>query len=269
MGNISSGGNEGLFKLAENAAPDENRLMPSERSYVKSSKTISVEEAVALMKKRKKDPSLRIKGGLDDETASLKNAKKEEPKQEESVEQMLPLAEVVEDLISSAKKSNTDLVNPIEGKSLGKTPKLKKVTSLDIFNAISFVSAKVCSVVSVVNKLQNDISSEGSSRRNSDNTESTLTKFKSSSHKVTFILNGMEFTVKCLNQVKDTEAHTVVFVFSDDGDSFFTPPMQSELEVKYDGVPEQGKLYYFGMCFSLKALGLKFLGFLYDENSAH
>lgn len=129
------------------------------------------------------------------------------------------------------------------------------------------MSANVCSVASAVNKLQNDISSVGSSRSNSDNNESTLSDFKSSSHKVTFILNGMEFTVKCLNQVKDTEAHTIVFVFSDDNDSFFTPPMQSELEIKYDGVPEPGKVYYFGMCFSLKALGLKFLGFLYDENS--
>lgn len=268
MGNFSGGGNEGLFKLAENAAPDENRLMPSERKYLRSSKTVSVDEAVALMKQRRKDPSLRIKGGLDDETASLKNAKKEEVKKEEPVEQMLPLVEVAEDLIPTAKKSNADLVNQIEGKSTGKTPKLKKVTSSDILNAISFVSAKVCSVVSVVNKLQNDISSVGSSRSNSDNNESTLRDFKSSSHKVTFILNGMEFTVKCLNQVKDTEAHTIVFVFSDDSDSFFTPPMQSELEIKYDGVQEPGKIYYFGMCFSLKALGLKFLGFLYDENSA-
>ena len=78
MGNISSGGNEGLFKLAENAAPDENRLMPAERSYIKSSKTVSVEEAVSLMKQRKKDPTLRIKGGLDDETASIKSHKNEE-----------------------------------------------------------------------------------------------------------------------------------------------------------------------------------------------
>ena len=42
---MSDGGNDGLFELAEKAAPDENRLMPAERTYLKSSKTVSVEEA--------------------------------------------------------------------------------------------------------------------------------------------------------------------------------------------------------------------------------
>jgi hypothetical protein len=228
-------------------------------------KTVSVDEAVALMKQRKKDPSLRIKGGLDDETASLKNAKKEEAKKEEHVEQMLPLIDAE---MHSSKEAT--LATPINVSSFVKPVKSKKVTTLDILNAISMVDSKVHSVINEVTSLHKKIiyNETGSSVKNTDSSVSTLNEFKSNSHKVTFILNGMEFTVKCLNQVKDTEAHTIVFVFSDDNDSFFTPPMQSELEIKYDGVPEPGKVYYFGMCFSLKALGLKFLGFLYDENSA-
>ena len=50
---MSAGGNDGLFKLAENAAPDENRLMPAERTYPKGVGAVSLEEAVALMKQRK------------------------------------------------------------------------------------------------------------------------------------------------------------------------------------------------------------------------
>lgn len=254
---MSAGGNAGLFDLAENAALDDNRVMPSERTYPKSGSTVSINEAIALMKKRKTDPSLRIKGGLDDTTDAVrKGAKKTnvkpaaQPTKVEAAENASPEPpRAQEDTDAKHAKphkgrmSNSELVAAMEGINNRITGLHKTIDSIYVDYKNSKAPSKEVASVDI------------------------LREFKSSSHSVTFMLNGMEFTVKCLNMVKDTSLHTLVFVFPDDGDSFFTPPMQSELKVKYDGVEEEGQLYYFGMCFSIKKLGLKFLGFIYDNNS--
>ena len=245
---ISSGGNESLFRLAESAAPDENRLMPSERTYLKSSSTVSVEEAVALMKQRKKHPEMRIKGGLDDESDIVK---KNNPRGANK-------------LIDESAENN-DAAKPIEPvgitdggvEDLG-AKRRRRRGSDDILTKV------MASLDSRVAALQKSLSATSSAEKNAAK-EDRLSAFKSGSHKVVFKLNGMEMSVKCLQMVKDTEAHTMVFVFDDSGDSFFTPPKNSELQVKYDGIDEPGALFYFGMVFTVKALGLKFLGFLYDD----
>lgn len=251
---MSEGGNEGLFKLAEAAAPAEDRLMPTERTYLKSDKMVSVEEAVALMKKRKKDPSLRIAGGLDDTSDAVRRHHGASVGPGDSGEDDLPgMAEMLAEAEAGAETKSTI-------KDAGAKASRRRVRiSSDLEASVAALDARLSGLVKVMTKAvaRPEIKPEP--------VKDVLQEFKSGSHRVTFLLNGMEFSVKCLQMVKDTAAHTVVFVFPDDGESFFTPPMQSELEVKYDGGPVEGKMYYFGMCFSLKALGLKFLGFLYDD----
>lgn len=245
---MSFGGNEGLFKLAENAAPDENRLMPSERKYPQSTSMVSVEEAVALMKQRKKNPELRIKGGLDDTSDAVKKSR---PRGANKL-----VGEIVE---------NNDAAKPIEPvgitddgmEDLGAKRRRHRGSDDRLAKVMSSLDLRVAA-------LQKSLSAASAPEKNVAR-EDKLATFKSGSHKVVFKLNGMELTVKCLHMVKDTEAHTLVFVFDDSGDSFFTPPKNSELQVKYDGVDEPGVLFYFGMVFTVKALGLKFLGFLYDD----
>lgn len=249
---MSEGGNEGLFKLAEAAAPAEDRLMPTERTYLKSDKMVSVEEAVALMKKRKKDPSLRIAGGLDDTSDAVRRHHGASVDTGDSGEDDLPgMAEMLGEAPHTARKE----------------PRRRqpgKASMSDIQSAVSLLDARLSGLVKVMTKAVS-ARAEPPAQAKPEPAKDVLQEFKSGSHRVTFLLNGMEFSVKCLQMVKDTAAHTVVFVFPDDGESFFTPPMQSELEAKYDGGPVEGKMYYFGMCFSIKALGLKFLGFLYDD----
>lgn len=257
---MSAGGNEGLFKLAEAAAPDENRLMPNERTYQKSSKTVSVEEAVALMKSRKKNPELRIKGGLDDQS----DAVRVKPKANKGTQ------EVAKEDTSKSPEANEPLdVFKDVVREIGQTRKAQrsKTTGRVTTGEIAGLLAAIGSRVDVVDKLLGKVLAKiDLSSKPQVAPKDVLETFKSSSHKVTFIMNGMEFTVKCLNMIKDTTSHSMVFVFKDDGDSFFTPPMKAELKVKYDGIDESGQLYYFGMNFSVKDLGLKFLGFLYDES---
>ena len=237
-----------LFKLAENAAPDENRLMPAERTYKRTSETVSVEEAVALLQKRKKNPDLRIKGGLDDNSDAVrKNTRKKDVK--------APIAD-------EAKVEQGDLFKPVEQKQAQASSHKGRVTTSEIMGALSAVSAGLADLKKKVGAVPPPAKAEPVKER-----MDPLSEFKSSEHSVTFMINGMEFTVKCLNRIKDTELHTVVFVFPDKGDSFFTPPLQSELKVKYDGVEDSGTLYYFGMCFTVEKLGLKFLGFIYYDGS--
>lgn len=245
---MSSGGNEGLFKLAESAAPDENRLMPSERTYLKSSSTVSVEEAVALMKQRKRNPEMRIKGGLDDESDAVKKSKP------------TGVNRLVDDV--GENKEEPKPIEPVgiaDGglEDLGQRRRRRRGSD----DVLAKVVASLDSRMAV---LQKSLSAASSAEKNAAK-EDRLSTFKSGAHRVVFKLNGMEMAVKCLHMIKDAEAHTLVFVFDDSGDSFFTPPKNSELQVKYDGVDEPGVLFYFGMVFTVKALGLKFLGFLYDD----
>lgn len=248
---MSSGGNEGLFKLAESAAPDENRLMPSERVYRQSTSTVSVEEAVALMKQRKKNPEMRIKGGLDDESDAVK---KNKPK----------LSPKVNELVGTVFDAADEMAKPIEPVGiaddgfvdLGGKRRRRRKSDDAIAKVVADIDARMV-------MLQKSLSSKPSQKDAA--AEDKLATFKSGSHKVTFVWNGMEMAVKCLHMIKDTDAHTLVFVFDDSGESFFTPPKGAELQAKYDGVVEPGVLFYFGMVFTVKALGLKFLGFLYDD----
>lgn len=245
---MSFGGNEGLFKLAESAAPDENRLMPSERTYLKSSSTVSVEEAVALMKQRKKNPDLRIKGGLDDTSDSVKRSKLGKDARKL----------VKDEVVDAAEAASVEPLGITDGGlvSLEAKPRRRRRSDDALAKVMADIDARMAT-------LQKSLAARTSQKEAVP--EDKLTTFKSGSHKVVFKLNGMEMTVKCLHMIKDADAHTVVFVFDDSGDSFFTPPKESELRVKYDGVDEPGVLFYFGMLFTVKALGLKFLGFLYDD----
>ena len=262
---MSAGGSEGLFKLAESAAPDEHRIMPSERRYLPSSTTVSVEEAVALMKKRKMDPSARIKGGLDDESDYVRIRKQSSPKAVQSLKnaESGEISELVKKVLEYGQQKPEADQKQEEKPAKRRAARDRSVDS-DILKAICELALRVPTVQDVVD----GVLKGQAARLQSDPVEEpvdALKVFKAGSHSVTFMLGGMEFTVKCLNMVLDKESHTLVFVFDADGDSFFTPPMRSELMVKFDGRQHPGKLYYFGMNFSVKDLGLKFLGFLYDD----
>lgn len=248
---MSEGGTSNLFSLAENAAPAEDRLMPAERTYPKSSATVSVVEAIALLKKRKANPELRIKGGLDDTSEAVRKTHKKQAEQN-----TLPA-----DASSDPEYGQHELAVVDEKKPPRRT---KNKALEEATDALLHMKHQIDSIHKTVDRIEGATSKAG--KKDAVKTD-VLQEFKSNSHSVTFMLNGMEFTVKCLNMVKDASSHTLVFVFSDANDSFFTPPMQSELQVKYDGLEEPGKLYYFGMCFSLKQLGLKFLGFIYDDST--
>lgn len=256
---MSSGGNAGLFDLAEKAVLDDNRLMPSDRTYPKSSNTISINEAIALMKKRKADPSLRIKGGLDDTSEAVRKDHKKHTQPQQATGK-----------IDTGDSSAPDIgmeVQPKPAKAAAVKTHRGRTSNAELMGFVEALDNRLITLHKSVDLLQKSISSRNTSRNDDVAPVDVLKEFKASSHAVTFMLNGMEFTVKCLSMEKDTSAHTVVFIFPDDSEAFFMPPVQSELEVKYDGVKEDGKLYYFGMCFSLKKLGLKFLGFIYDNNS--
>lgn len=262
---MSAGGSEGLFKLAESAAPDEHRIMPSERRYLPSSTTVSVEEAVALMKKRKMDPSARIKGGLDDESDYARIKRQSIPTAVLSLKKAESdgLSELVKKVLEHGQQKQKADPKQEEKPAKRRAARDRSVDS-DILKAICELALRVPTVQDVVD----GVLKGQAANAQSDPAEEPVDKlkvFKTGSHSVTFMLGGMEFTVKCLNMVLDHESHTLVFVFDADGDSFFTPPMRSELTVKFDGRQHPGKLYYFGMNFSVKDLGLKFLGFLYDD----
>lgn len=252
---MSAGGNDGLFKLAENAAPDENRLMPAERTYPKGVGAVSLEEAVALMKQRKKDPSLRIKGGIDDTSDAVR---KNKPK---LTPESMKLVDPVFDATDATAKPIAPVGITDEGMVGLGHPSRRRRKPKEFDDLVAKVLANIDTRMTVLQKSLAATAAPGKTAAKEDK----LSTFKSGVHKVTFMLDGMEFSVKCLSMIKDTAAHTVVFVFDDSGETFFTPQMKSELKVKYDGVEDPGTLYYFGMSFSMDALGLRFLGFIYSD----
>lgn len=265
---MSNGGDAGLFQLAEKAAPREDRLMPTERTYLKSSATVSINEAIDLMKKRRADPLQKLKGGLDDDSEEVRIGYKPpvpgKPKATipNDFLQEIQIPEVIIDEETPAPtKTKTN-----KGKSKDTNIRLGLLTAhiATLNQGIGKLAERILGVEAVVSDLSKD-SKEPSGTPNLPERD-VLTDFKAQSNKVTFLMNGMEFTVTCISMIKDEAAHTVVLAFSEDTDAFFTPPMQSEIQIKYNGQLEPGHLYYFGMSFSLKSLGLKFLGFLYDDS---
>ena len=237
---MSEGGNEGLFRLAENAAPDPDRLMPSERTYAKSGTTVSLQEALSKMKARKAKEIGQIPGGLSDPSVSTRQKEEKTDPFEGFVgpDEMAP---------ETPAKS---------GKA--KATKSTKVSAQGIASILSAL-ALLGKEVKALKELLPHAHSEDEEK------EDRLEYFRKQRHRVTFRLNGMEFTVSCLKMVRDANAHTIVIPFLADTEAFFTPPQQSELKMAYDGQEIDGKLFYFGMSFTLPELGLRFLGFLYDD----
>ena len=236
---MSEGGNEGLFKLAEQAAPDPNRLMPTERKYAKTTKTLQLSDALSLMKGRKSNKVPVIPGGLDDPAASLKASVQKEEKN--------PFAGFIgpsEELPSETSTSKRQ----------------KKLSPQSISTVLSTLAFLVKEVKALKEKLTKPEKPE-----KEDFQQDILARFKQEKHRVTFKLNEMEFTVTSLGLIKDASTHTLVLPFSSETEAFFTPPMQSELKLSYDGKAIDGKIFYFGMCFTVPELGMKFLGFLYDD----
>lgn len=241
---MSDGGNEDLFKLAEQAAPDPNRLMPTERKYAKTSKTINLSDAMSLMKARKVKKSPPIPGGLDDPAASLKS---EQPETEMNPfegftgpAETVDLAELQKEILASGKSQ-------------------RKISP----KGISAILSALVFLVKEIKALKERLTKPDKSDK--EEAQDILERFKKEKHRVTFRLNEMEFTVTCLGMIKDASTHTLVLPFSSETEAFFTPPMQSELKLSYDGSPVEGKIFYFGMNFSVPELGVRFLGFLYDD----
>ena len=244
---MSDGGNEDLFKLAEQAAPDPNRLMPIERKYAKTSKTLNLSDAMSLMKARKVRKSPPIPGGLDDPAASLKS---EQPETEinpfegfTGPGETVDLAELQKEILASNKSQR----------------KLSPKGVSAILSALVFLVKEIKALKERLTK------PDKPDKPDKEEAQDILERFKKEKHRVTFRLNEMEFTVTCLGMIKDASTHTLVLPFSSETEAFFTPPMQSELKLSYDGSPVEGKIFYFGMNFSVPELGVRFLGFLYDD----
>ncbi len=147
-------------------------------------------------------------------------------------------------------------------KAKGRRP--SRQTTSELMKGICIVQHQVDSLSRLVIEkseelkgLKEDKASDLPAEENSG--KDRLSVLKSESHRVTYIVNGMEFTVRCLKLMRD--GNCLVLAFDADGDSFFTPPVRSELKIRYDG-EESGTLYYFGMSFTLADLGMRFLGFL-------
>ena len=244
---MSDGGTEGLFKLAEQAAPDPNRLMPTERKYAKTSKTINLSDAMSLMKARKFKKSPPIPGGLDDPAASLKS---ERPESETNPfegftgpAETVDLAELQKEILASSKSQR----------------KLSPKGVSAILSALVFLVKETKELKERLTK------PDKTDKPDKEEAQDILERFKKERHRVTFRLNEMEFTVTCLGMIRDAGTHTLVLPFSSETEAFFTPPMRSELKLSYDGSPVEGKIFYFGMNFSVPELGVRFLGFLYDD----
>ena len=247
---MSEGGNEGLFKLAEQAAPDPNRLMPTERKYAKTSKTINLSDAMSLMKARKVKKSPPIPGGLDDPAASLKS---EQPETEMNPfegftgpGETINLSELQKEILASSKSQ-------------------RKISPKGISAILSALVFLVKEIKALKERLTKPDKTDKPDKPDKEESQDILERFKQEKHRVTFRLNEMEFTVTCLGMIKDASTHTLVLPFSSETEAFFTPPMQSELKLSYDGSPVEGKIFYFGMNFSVPELGVRFLGFLYDD----
>lgn len=246
-----------LLKAAESAAPDPNRLMPSERTYPKTDKTVGVNQAIALLQQRRHQQAPVLEGGLDDTSAKVSLRKTKTPttppKQTGTLEapefEGFASGALPEDKISSQKDEDTSKT----GKKGKKKPALVPDTWLS-------------EVVTRLGNLEKLLAQ--TKKPDLDREDDPLTAFKAQSHRAKFLINGMTVAVKCLQMTRDPKAHSLVLAFPDNDETFFTPPLQSELSLEYDGERIGDKLFYFGMCFTLRDLGLKFLGFLYEEANA-
>lgn len=227
-----------LSRMAENAAPDPNRLMPTEMAYKKTKKTVSYMSAVAMLSEHMKNPN-----------------HPEKPVEDESAEGYFvpesksPKAIAVQQPQQQAQKS--------KGRSVSKG------LSIDALRLT--VEGVVSDALKPLEQRLELIKRPEEPREDKAVKKDILGTFKESSHTVTFKMNGMSFSVKCLNMSLDQETHCLVVCFDSSGESFFTPPVQSELELEYDGEAVPCRLFYFGMSFSLPELGLRFLGFLCDN----
>lgn len=219
----------------------------------------------------------RIDGGIDDNSeaarsdgiGSIKPLKAKEAKEEVAGEPKEPkksLKEIVAENLQTESEAITPVAQPVV-----KAPRLNKETSAMLIGRMDALQNVIMATASAISGLEDsleDVKEAVADLKKEDEPKEVtnpLEAFKSGEHRVTFVLNGMEFTVKCLNLSREEETHCIVLAFPADGDSFFVPPMQSELRMKYDGVAVGGRLFYFGMNFSLPELGLRFLGFLFDE----
>lgn len=250
-----------LLKAAESAAPDPNRLMPTERTYPKTDKTVGVNQAIALLQQRRHQQAPVLEGGLDDTSSkvSLRKTKTPVPPPQPTGTPENPEFEgftsgaLPEDKIPSQKDEET-------GKTgrTGKKGKKKPAPVPDTW--LSETMTRLGNLEKLLAQTKTP---------DLDREDDPLTAFKAQSHRAKFLINGMTVAVKCLQMTRDPKAHSLVLAFPDNDETFFTPPLQSELSLEYDGEKIGDKLFYFGMCFTLRDLGLKFLGFLYEEATAN
>lgn len=271
---------EDLFKLADTAAPAEDRILPAQRIYLKSSKTIDINGAISLLKQRREHRAPVLAGGLDDESDKMRRKIESRPSLEAAdmtVESSRPTAGYrLEDAIKAVDSSEVgeecgEIPSEPE-KAKGRRPsRLTRQTTSELMKGICIVQHQVDSLSRLVIEKSEELkglketqekASDLPAEENSG--KDRLSVLKSESHRVTYIVNGMEFTVRCLKLMRD--GNCLVLAFDADGDSFFTPPVRSELKIRYDG-KESGTLYYFGMSFTLADLGMRFLGFLETPDS--
>lgn len=308
---MASAGSESLFRAAESAAPAEDRIMPTQRVYKSNYGTVSLEEAIALMKRRRSNPDLIIKGGLDDNSDAVrvdsvdssniidkpkKSSKrgrkpgvKSASKSRNSGNSSKTLTELLTDLSSPGTPESDGLIadlaptpdgismkepdGPLAG-FVGPTeliaePNTDLNTASDT-KAIKALKRSIDKQTEVLTKLAescSEVIEQSSSKADEPSSTAILDQFKSTVNKVTFLTKGLKFTIKCLSMIMDTSKHVLVLAFKDSEDTFFTPEMQSEVEIEFNDKKVPGKLYYFGMDFSLKMLDLRFLGFVYDDNA--
>lgn len=218
----------------------------------------------------------RIDGGIDDNSEAARSdgigsikpmLKPKEEVAEVAAEAKKSLKEIVAENLQT--ENDTTATQPTQ--PVVKTPRLNKETSAMLIGRMDALQNVMLATAGAISGLEDSLADvkgavEGLKKEDEPKeVTNPLELFKSGVHRVTFVLNGMEFTVKCLNLSREEETHCIVLAFPTDGDSFFVPPMQSELRMKYDGVSVGGRLFYFGMNFSLPELGLRFLGFLFDE----
>ena len=229
-----------LSRMAENAAPDPNRLMPTEMAYRKTKKTVSYMSAVAMLSEHMKNPNPA-----------------EKPVEDDSTEGYF----VPESKSQKAVTVQQQATQQVQQKGKGRT--VAKGLSMDALRLT--VEGVVSDALKPLEQRLELIKRPEEPREEKAERKDILATFKESSHTVTFKMNGMSFSVKCLNMSLDRSTHCLVVCFDSSGESFFTPPVQSELEVEYDGEAVQCRLFYFGMSFSLPELGLRFLGFLCDN----
>ena len=232
-----------LSRMAENAAPDPNRLMPTEMAYRKTKKTVSYMSAVAMLSEHMKNPNHAEKPVEDDSDDSTEGYFVPESKSQKAV----TVQQQVQQQVTQK----------------GKGRAVAKGLSMDALRLT--VEGVVSDALKPLEQRLELIKRPEEPREEKTERKDILATFKESSHTVTFKMNGMSFSVKCLNMSLDRSTHCLVVCFDSSGESFFTPPVQSELEVEYDGEAVQCRLFYFGMSFSLPELGLRFLGFLCDN----